>query len=326
MKSKYLAKGFTLIELLLVMVIVSSFIYMGTNYLQDRTQQMRIDKTVLQMQQVLNAGLSYYVANGSWPTMAQLQSGSAYIPATFRSPWAGASYTVSSTTQLFKVTIPLPAMKNQAAVSVIIAGRLPLSSMTAQCSTASTAGCTVTASVNIPGQNLNNATAVNFAGLYHHGACVPVPKCPVDANGVTMTPQIFVVPVSISGVNDTDSTNVYPISSFTAYALGSGTPPSGNPPNCNTADPTPPTRINTPNETCMSLNNNGYWEIGSASAYWRVCLQVITSKGDVSATNQGTSDFWSSSDYWGKYATLAAFTRCAISNEPSGSALVVYGN
>ena len=38
--------------------------------------------------------------------------------------------------------------------------------------------CEVVAAVNIPGQNLNNAGAVTFAGLYYHGGCVPVPQCP----------------------------------------------------------------------------------------------------------------------------------------------------
>ena len=61
------AHGFSLFEILLVMVIVGVFIAMGTNYVQQRTIQARIDKSVMDMQQILNAGMSYYVANGKWP-------------------------------------------------------------------------------------------------------------------------------------------------------------------------------------------------------------------------------------------------------------------
>src|SRR5579883_1527947 len=99
MKAK--ERGFTLIEILLVLVIIGMFIFMGTSYIQQKTLSSRIDRTSLQMQQILNAGLAYYVTNGSWPTsIACLQASSpgctvAYLPSSLTSPW-GQSYSLAS--------------------------------------------------------------------------------------------------------------------------------------------------------------------------------------------------------------------------------------
>jgi len=67
MKRRAKVTGFTLIEMLLVLIIVSMIIYMGLGYLQQRTVQIRMDRTSLQMQQILNAGMAYYIANSTWP-------------------------------------------------------------------------------------------------------------------------------------------------------------------------------------------------------------------------------------------------------------------
>jgi prepilin-type N-terminal cleavage/methylation domain-containing protein len=306
-------KGFTLIELLLVMVIISIIIYASIGYIQQKLQQMRIDRTSTQMQQILNAGLAYYVANGSWPTALTDLQGTYLPPSSVKlvNPW-GNSYQISSTAQLFYVWTQTTTVTTSSASAAanVIAGTLPLAYTSPTAGTPPPAGtscttqnsCYVVASVNIPGQNLNNARAVNFAGLYHHGACVPVPSCPVDANGNTMSPQIFVVPVSVSGLNDTNSgspanQNVYPISSFTAYA----TSPATNPNAC-----TGGTQV-----SCSPINPV------AGATYWRVCLQVVTEKGTVSSNTSAN---------WGQYVTLMAITRCAISNEPSGSGFTVYSN
>lgn len=309
---RFLQKGFTLIEMLLVMVIASMILYMSLNYITQRTQSMSIDRTAAQMQQILNAGLSYYVKFGTWPTTGPISTlqAAGYLPAgTFVSPIGGQPYTISSSQALFSVSVTLPASSNATAVAQIIAGKLPL---------ATVSGNTITASVNIPGQNLNNASAMNFAGVYHHGGCIPVPTCPVDKDGQTMQPQVFVVPVSISGVNDEGASNSYPLNSFTAYAKG-GTDTS--PAYCDGSDHT-----QTGSRDCtIGTTGGGYggdpvvnWSNGPAvSKYWRACAQIITQKGDVSSTRN---------DDWGNLVTLAAFTRCAINNEPAGSNFNMYSN
>lgn len=329
--------GFTLIEMLLVLVIAGMILYLMIGYVQQRSLSSRIDRTSVQMQQILNAGLAYYVVNGSWPPNLNCLKGLggsnctgtvAYIPTTIKSPW-GQDYEVSAPMVsgrpvLFYVYTPITTagitQGTASAVAQTIAGKLPLSytsggmslfgsppSASTAC-TANTTNCFVVGSVNIPGQNLNNAPAVNFAGLYRHGGCVPVPSCPVDSRGNTMTPQIMVVPVSVSGMNDPNSINTYPISSFTAYAKG---PSNDPPPACDD------------HGTQVACNPQN--AVANAR-YWRVCMQVRTDKGLVSDTTFNTG--YSSNSYpyypWGGNVTLMAITRCAISNEPSGSGLNVF--
>jgi prepilin-type N-terminal cleavage/methylation domain-containing protein len=303
-------KGFTLIEILLVLVIVGILIFASANYVQQRALQMRMDRTSTQMQQILNAGLAYYVANGAWPAnMAALQ-GTYLPPGALRNPW-GNTYDISSTTALFYVytRVNTVSAKGANAAATVIAGSLPMAYTSNSAGTPPAAGsacsaadtsCYIVASVNIPGQNLNNARAVNFAGLYKHGACVPVPKCPVDATGNTMTPQVMIVPSSVSGVNDADTNpqNIYPISSFTAYATG----PSATPPACSGSTAT----------TCTPTAGQ------AADQYWRACLQVITEKGVVTSSPGAGA--------WGQFVTLMAVTRCSVTNESAGSQFTVFSN
>lgn len=315
---RWAIQGFTLLEMLLVMTIVSAFIYAGVGYIQQRTQALSIDRAAGQIQQILNGALAYYVGNGKWPVLlTDLQTGG-YLPnTTLVSPWA-TTYKISNNGALFTVSTELPTtLANQRAIGTILAGKLPLASTNTVTSIppcTPPAPCippfnttTVTASVNIPGQNLNNATAVNFTGIYHNGACVPVPQCPTMPNGTAMTPSIIVSPGSVSGMNDASSTDVYPISSFTAYATGPGywnVPASGTPPaSCNNSTST--------SNTC-DLNASGD-SAAPAGQYWRVCLKVQTAKGDVS---------WSATT--GQYATVVVSTRCVIPNERSGSSLNVW--
>lgn len=335
--------GFTLVEMMLVLVIISILIWGSIGYMQQRSLQMRMDRTSIQMQQILNAGLAYYVTNGSWP-LAQDGSSSSlsmligtYLPPTImNNPWNQPyQIAVYSPPPSPEQNIPPPlfyvytAVKSSSATlgsataaANVIAGTLPLSytstdtsgsatqppSSGATCGAGSTT-CYVVASVNIPGQNLNNARAVNFAGLYKHGGCIPVPQCPTDPTGATvMTPQVMVVPVSVSGINDQSSSsqNIYPISSFTAYAKGN-TPLDVSPPMCLGS-----TSVTGGNDCSVAAN------VGTAAtAYWRACLKIITEKGDVQATR---------SDQWGQNVTLMAITRCAASNEPAGSTFDVYSN
>ena len=337
-----LRKGFTLIEMMLVMVIVSMFIFMGVGYVQQRAVAQRIDITTLQLQQLLNVGLSYYVSNGSWPysTATQITSGGPsklrpnYIPTgtMVASPFGG-QYGVTSVTtskppvsSLFYAYVPITMSTSSVATSYakIIAGRLPMgyiadsapsgsNSVPAAVTTCSSTTCYVIAAVNIPGQNLNNASAVNFAGTYNHGGCVPAPTCPVDANGNTMQPQIMLAVTGVSGVNQASNTNVYPISSFTAYVSQSA--PSANPANCYNPYWGGSTNAGTNCATTNTTYNDGSI---APNGYWRVCMQVVTMNDDVSNSNGGA--------YWGNNVKILAFTRCAINNEPAGSTFNVYGN
>lgn len=320
--------GFTLLEMLLVLAIMGGVLILALNYGTRQAAQQRRDKTALQMQQILNAGLAYYTSYGSWPvpsgtcsfaststSNATLPSslttltGSGYLPSSVSSNPFGFSYKLACDSVTGGVFYVITQFNNKAN-ALIVAGEMPVAYLSDQYGNASTSGLYVTAQVTIPGQNLNNARSVNFAGIYHHGACVPVPSCPgystvtrsCNSGTNCMTPQIMVSPTSVSGVSDSGSTNVYPITSFTAFAYG----PATNPKSCLTGT-----------ATSCSIGTGG---VASPSGlYWRVCLQVITGKGIVSTTNTSTG-----SSAWGQYVSMMAVTRCAPPSEPIGSDFTVF--
>lgn len=307
-------KGVTLIEILLVMVVIAIIIYASVGYVQQRALQMRIDRTSTQMQQILNAGLSYYVQNGHWPVTSggstNLSQLNDYLPPNTKSPW-GTDYSITTDAdgKLFYVYTYIHVVSatsgSATAAAKTIAGTLPLSYTSSAagtpppdaspCSNA-TPTCYVVSSVNIPGQNLNNASGVNFAGLFKNGACVPVPTCPVSG----MSAQIIVSPVQVTGNYEGDSPpgnpEVFPIASFMTYVKG----PSANPPQCDSGGAP---------EACTGG--------GASGQYWRVCMQVVTERGELTAAN---------SPGWSGYQTMMAVTRCRITNEPSGSGFNVHSD
>jgi hypothetical protein len=146
----------------------------------------------------------------------------------------------------------------------------------------------------------NDATGINFAGVYRNGACVPVPSCPNDGSGNPMVAKVYIVPVSLSGANDPGTNNVYPVTSFTAFASGA---PSATPATCGTG--------NAPSLPCTAGSS-------STGTWWRACLQVVTSKGTVQwdgTTAPFTEDM----------PAVMAITRCAVQNEPTGDPFNVFG-
>ena len=160
------------------------------------------------------------------------------------------------------------------------------------------ANTTVTGSVNLPGQNVNNAAAVNFAGIYHHAACIPVPACPpTAANGNVMVAQVFVTPISVSGNFDAASNKVYPISSFTAYT-------------------TDPSAVGGIPAACSASSGAAVACTGQSATgrFWRACLRIITSRGEV--VLDATTAQW---------AQVQAITRCSIQGEAAGDPNSVWG-
>ena len=340
-----LTKGFSLLELLLVMAIMSSILVAIIGYTTQRSDEMRRDRAAMQVQQILNAGLAYYVNVGAWPDkMTDLQNGT-YLPSNaIKNPW-GSSYAIQSPTPStnspsFGICSSMTGKKPLAyAAASIIAGRLPMASVIdgsvipagttppgggaptteAACPikslpcTKDSDSCTVISSVTIPGQNLNNARSINFAGLYHNGACVAAPVCPLN-----MVPSIVVTPVSISGMNDPGNTTVYPIASFTAYAVGESTSsglPVLKPLDCNLTVPTV--------KSCTLTDTPPPATQASSGKYWRVCLNIVTQKGVV---NKESNDNWAEDA-----GIVLALTRCMPASEPttpavSGSDFTVFIN
>ena len=342
-----LMKGFTLIEMMLVMVIVSAILYMGMGYLQQRMMQLRLDKASAQMQQIMSAALSYYARNGSWPADLNCLKGIgcsvAYLPPVpiINPFWPGGEYYIYPGNQLWWPPFPSTGLyvvtyisappPRSYAIATSLAGMLPSAFTTPDGYTIPcdpSGQCWVIASVPEPGQNLSNATSVNFAGLYHNGACVPVPNCPLDASGTPLKPKIMVVPVSVTGVGDAptlDATcnpmntsgcavNAYPLNSFTASATANALATAGSgPAGCLT-------NIPAPCYNSYDINGSPVGPAITTGQYWRVCLSVATQKGVVSPT--GALDVMNT---WGQISgTVLAITRCAMPEEEPGSGFTVW--
>lgn len=343
--------GFTLLEMILVLAIMASILGLITNYGSQRMNQFRRDRTAAQMQQILNAGLAYYVSNGTWPvvcgTPATLSGSSTlqtsgYLPAVnITSPYSAGAYTIdcSSTTGLFKVS----TVVSRQSEAQIMSGQLP---MVTTAIYNSGPQYTVTAQVNIPGQNLNNARSVNFGSLYHHGACVPAPSCPAG-----MSPQIIVVPGAIAGVagpptaSDGTTTNCtstvysstgsivtsgsnacrkikyYPIDSFAAYATGPSAATSAAGPTSCDGLASPPCY-----QTITSGANNPANKITDGNKYWRVCLSVYTESGAVSIAEEPQQENDNTMYWTHALGYVFATTRCTpTAGEPSGSDFNAFG-
>lgn len=330
--NKHPGRGFTLIEMLLVLVIVSGIIYIGAGYLQQRALSLRIDRTSGQMQQILNAGMSYYISNNAWPSsLSDLQT-AGYLPASMPSPWGGNPYTVYSTNSNLYVQVQLLTGHNTPSVAQTVIGTLPLAFTsqtgggppppTAMPCVAATA-CFVTATVNIPPESLSGAQSVNFAGLYHNGACVPAPVCPTN-----YAPEVFVVPVEVNGYwsgPDPSSTNCtatntsgckmtyYPLNGYTAY------PTSGSPTDLSTGT-TPLDCGNAVATSSPCYTDSTNTTTLSSGLYWRVCISVTTSSGDVAPNDANGFQ-----NPWGQLTgTVMVMTRCSPINENQGSNFTVW--
>lgn len=337
------SKGFTLLEIVLVLAIMGSILLLIINYSTQRFAQYRRDRAALQMQTVLNAGLGYYVQNGTWPvtcgtsailntTNTTLQT-SGFLPnQPLTSPWeSSGSYSIDcvantttpgNATGNFTITATTPTLED----AQIVAGELPLAVVN------TTAPYTVTAQVTVPGQNLNNARSVNYSGVYYSGACVPQPSCPSG-----MTAEIITVPSAVAGVYDAPTpsncsstlvdtagntvtsgtctgVNAKPITNYQAYATG----PSASPDSCTTAGDT----------SCYDVTGSGVRSTLTGN-YWRVCLIVGSESGSVNtqiASAPGPTNVTSYGLYWTQsMGQIIVFTRCVPSGgEPTGSSLNVW--
>jgi hypothetical protein len=291
-------------------------------YTSTKNDESRRDMAAIQYEQILNAGLSYYINNSVWPNSITDLTADKYLPnkTNMNNPWRG-GYTFyhDASTGTFSVCSTISGIAagggfTSMVDSGILASRLPMGYVAESCpadtapepATCTTSTCAVVATVNIPGQNLNNARSVNFAGLYHNGACVPAPVCPnpfsVD-NPNGMKPAILVVPAAVNG-NYYGTDEVFPLSSFTAYATGdptSVTVPAAEPGQCKTPGTALACELDTGNV--------------STAKYWRVCLDVVTQKGRI-----GVAD-----SVWNKDSgAIMAITRCMPNTEPSGSGFSVF--
>lgn len=349
-------KGFTLLEMLLVLAIASAIFVMLINYSAQRTEQMRLDKATLQIQQILNAAMAFYINNGRWPSLNtstissshELVTGG-YLPTptttNLQNPWGraiqlgwanststpsyNAQYYVASITGVSGTSYPGGVSPN----ARIVSGRLPMGFVTDSPNwtkmfttnvipTANTSSCTGPDACSYAVASVTiPGQNLNNARSVNFASIYSSGACvPAPTCPSGMIPQIVVAPVAVAGVYDNttgSSPYVYPITSFTANAYG-GT--GGAPVAATTGNFLRGCQSSTL-VPCYGTSTGTKVPVGSS--YWRVCLSVYTERGLVSPTNQS----------WGtSMGSILAVTRCTPSSsgttsiEPSGTSFGVFQN
>lgn len=145
--------GFTLLELLLVIALVTAMSVVGLSLYKHWAQQLKIQKTALQMQQWLSAGMTYFAREGHWPD--QYGDLKDYLPVAHQNnPW-GMPYSFMQENQgkVFRVISRVPKLPQTGGVNMSrilarrIAARLPNANVIN-----GSGGEQVIAEVGIPGE------------------------------------------------------------------------------------------------------------------------------------------------------------------------------
>ena len=356
--------GFTLIEMLLVLVIISAILMTGIRYYQQKLLQDKIDKTALEMQQILTAAMTFYVAKGVWPqgtTSAEiltcLAGGTAgaainamctlpLLPsATPRSPWfngAGlqnyqvARGATAATDPKFYVYVRLPTAQYPKGLNTlyanIIANKMPL------------------------GYSSNDPAAGNAPPISNQttNACAstPTPSPMCSAVASVMPPGSSLsnagnvayagvykhggcIPAPVCPTDPTTGTPlrarvfVVPVSITGLYrATDSGTQ--------NAYPITSFTAYVTPNPNTPGMPMNDPVAVPPWCNWGKAVVPDCFQPGETQAakywracvdiqTQQGSASAnITGQDDWGKYVYVAAFTRCELPNEPKGSRINLY--
>lgn len=209
-------KAFTLIEILFFVAIMGVVASLGFSFLQRQAQQSKVEKTILQIQQVLQAGMSYYVDNNCWPGLGKnsLQRGcntkkppdfTNYIPVgTTQTPW-GHTYkwqVVGTGDSLFEVSVDMP---NRSLAERVLNG-LPVGVLGKSGDTKCGENC-IKLQTTIPvqsgsGGGIINVVSVGTASVdtSKHEVVIDRPKCPAYASkqvvALTTRSITYVVPDS----------------------------------------------------------------------------------------------------------------------------------
>ncbi len=186
-------KGFTLIELLFVIAIIGVLTSLGVSMMTKKTEQFKVKKTSLEIQQLLQAAMAYNVDNkGEWPdagNSSTITSGDLfykYIPATQAietNTWGVDAYNwdqPSDKTNIFEVYTDVPTKQ----IAEQIAAKLPDGyaekdpdnnyyriSVGITVPAQSLSGLPLLADVDSIDMNINNSTGVATATLDEPNPC-----------------------------------------------------------------------------------------------------------------------------------------------------------
>jgi len=211
-------RGFTLIEILLVIAVIAVIASLAILTYRGHSQTTRIEKSALELQQVLEAALAYNADQAQWPannsalpsctpTAAANTFVNGYLPNARTTDAFGANYCWSkagTSDRLFWVAIPVPG--NDQAMAKRIAARLPNAIITSDPTSATmpacvdNATCYVRSEVAQPGLTTSNVTHeyVATSGSY---TCSKTQGCNAATQHVTFkacapntTPHIYGAP------------------------------------------------------------------------------------------------------------------------------------
>ena len=202
--------GFTIIEIIFVIAIIGVTATLGVSYMSKNAERSKEKATALQIQQILQAAMTYYVNNNAWPgigsTVDARSAGTfaSYIPAIDRlktNPWGANSYTwVAQTSggKLFTVSTVVPDNNTAAR----IASALP---------NATTSGTRVDSQITIPGQS----QALPYGYIMKVGKIGPIPDNRGGANKISINQIVL---TSSEATNCKGNITVMPaIGSFRMY-------------------------------------------------------------------------------------------------------------
>ena len=163
---KLIQSGFTLIEIMFVIAILAVVSAIGLNTYKQRTENAKLDRASLQIQQILQSGSAYYVNHVGdtepWPNSITQIEFRPYLPfggsdTAPLNPWGHDYQTITPGSQQlrFGVTTVLPSEK----LAQRLASKLPNAEVT---------GKTVDAEITIPGQaEFINTKTVVVASMGH---------------------------------------------------------------------------------------------------------------------------------------------------------------
>jgi prepilin-type N-terminal cleavage/methylation domain-containing protein len=105
--NKINVQGFTLLELLFVIIIAGVITLLGIHLYQIRSETYKVEKTAQQIQQILQAGVSYYIDRKIWPTSTTPSPDfNLYLPfSTSSNPWGNYPYEFHPTPDNFKFQV-----------------------------------------------------------------------------------------------------------------------------------------------------------------------------------------------------------------------------
>lgn len=123
-------RGFTLIQLFVIIIFIAVVTLTTFTYFQTRTENIRVEKTALAIEAILEAALAYHLVNGQWPETYSVLLDDNFLPTLSASiggnnnPWAQ-PYTLAPGDGLNGNTVIVSTDVLTTTVASELAGRLP---------------------------------------------------------------------------------------------------------------------------------------------------------------------------------------------------------